>query len=123
MISQNISNISNNLQLQNNLSFNNDKLLNSNNNSKMEETMKKVDIEELNKTEQIIKKNKVELENSSFKYEVPIVTTDFGFNTKTKDFYIKVSRNGIENKFPTDEMMKLKEYLMNQNQAQLKENN
>ncbi len=52
------------------------------------------------------------------KYEVSISNTSFGYNTKSKDFYVKVERAKIENQYPTEEMMKVKAYMLS-----LQENN
>lgn len=70
-------------------------------------------IDQLNKNVNDI--DKVDLNNTLMKYEAPISNTSFGFNFNTKDFYIKVQRGNVESQYPTDEMMKLKEYLLNLN--------
>ncbi len=44
--------------------------------------------------------------------EVTLYNSDFGFNDSSKDFFIKVSRGTfVDNKYPTDELMRLKSYL------------
>lgn len=43
--------------------------------------------------------------------EVIVDNMKFGFNRETKDFYIKVTRGAAENKFPTEDMMKMKAYM------------
>ena len=52
--------------------------------------------------------------NESLKiyHEVSLSNTVFGFNESSKDFYVKVSRGEFENKYPTDQMMKLKAYFI-----------
>ena len=46
--------------------------------------------------------------------EVKLYNSDFGFNDSSKDFFIKVSRGTfVDNKYPTDELMRLKVYLNN----------
>ena len=55
--------------------------------------------------------------NSSKYFEIMLVSTKFGYNPKSKDFFIKVERNNTIHQYPTDEMMKFKIYqqtLMNQ---------
>ena len=48
--------------------------------------------------------------------EVKLYNSDFGFNDSSKDFFIKVDRGTfVENKYPTDELMRLKAYLNNLN--------
>lgn len=41
-------------------------------------------------------------------YEVLLPSTNFGFNTKTNDFYVKVTRGNVTNQYPTEDMMKFK---------------
>lgn len=47
--------------------------------------------------------------------EVILSSTNFGFNEASKDFFVKVTRGTVENKYPTDQMMKLKAYFMSLN--------
>ncbi len=49
--------------------------------------------------------------------EVSLANLNFGFNDASKDFFVKVTRGDIENQYPTDEMMRLKAYLMEENSA------
>ena len=46
--------------------------------------------------------------------EITLTNLNFGFNSESKDFYVKATRGDIENQYPTDEMMKLKAYLISQ---------
>lgn len=41
-------------------------------------------------------------------YEVNIYNQNFGYNTESKDFFIKVKRQELELQYPTEEMMKMK---------------
>ena len=59
-----------------------------------------------------VKETKNETNNSS-KYEVVLANMNFGFNDSSKDFYVKVARGNAENQYPTEDMMKIKAYLMN----------
>ena len=54
---------------------------------------------------------------SSSKYEVVLTNLNFGFNDSSKDFYVKAIRGEAENQYPTEDMMKLKAYLLNQDSA------
>jgi len=46
--------------------------------------------------------------------EVKLYNSDFGFNESSKDFFIKVSRGAfVDNKYPTDEIMRLKSFINN----------
>lgn len=50
---------------------------------------------------------------SSSKYEVVLANMNFGFNDSSKDFYVKVARGNTENQYPTEDMMRIKAFLMN----------
>ncbi len=43
--------------------------------------------------------------------EVVLDNVKFGYNTESKDFFIKVSRGEAEYKYPTEDMMKVKAHL------------
>jgi len=46
--------------------------------------------------------------------EVKLYNSDFGFNEGSKDFFVKVSRGSfVDNKYPTDDIMRLKSFLNN----------
>lgn len=47
------------------------------------------------------------------KYEVTLTNTNFGFNDSSKDFYVKAIRGNAENQYPTEDMMRIKSYLIN----------
>jgi len=52
--------------------------------------------------------------------EVKLYNSDFGFNESSKDFFIKVERGAfVDNKYPTDELMRLKSYLNEQNKSEV----
>ncbi len=75
-------------------------------------------------TNEIIKKDQVKKQDSSqisdvkanskfssFK-EAILPSSNFGFNEESEDFFVKVTRNAfVDNKYPTDEMMRMKLYL------------
>lgn len=54
--------------------------------------------------------------------EVILDNVSFGFNKETNDFFIKVKRGNVENKYPTDDMMKLKAALLDSLEAQSTKN-
>lgn len=57
-----------------------------------------------------------ESNNNIKKYnEVLLSNANFGFNDNSKDFFVKVTRGFAENKYPTEDMMRMKVYLMHLN--------
>ena len=52
-------------------------------------------------SEQIIEKNEVMLDN-----------VRFGYNKSSKDFFIKITRAEAEYKYPTEDMMKVKAFIL-----------
>ena len=44
--------------------------------------------------------------------EIILDNITFGYNKASKDFFVKVTRGDIERKFPTEDMMRLKAYLL-----------
>lgn len=36
----------------------------------------------------------------------------FGYNKNSRDFFVKVTRGDIERKYPTEDMMKIKAFLL-----------
>ena len=50
--------------------------------------------------------------NVANKSEVIIDNITFGYNKESKDFFVKVTRGDVELKFPTEDMMRLKAYLL-----------
>ena len=70
------------------------------------------DVSSLDKTNEVSKTEKLSTKNYN---EVVLSNLNFGFNDASKDFFVKVTRGTAENKYPTDEMMRLKAYLMHEN--------
>ena len=73
--------------------------------------------EAISKQKAVSDANKVEqtqVTSSSAKFEVVLANTNFGFNDSSKDFYVKVERGNSENQYPTEDMMKMKAYLLSQ---------
>lgn len=54
---------------------------------------------------------------ASQKYEVLLTNTNFGYNVNSRDFFVKVERGKVENQYPTEQMMKIKAYIQNQQQS------
>ena len=53
----------------------------------------------------------------SGKYETVLTNLNFGFNDSSKDFYVRAIRGNSENQYPTEDMMRLKAYLLSQDTA------
>lgn len=78
----------------------------------------KVEKTELEKSQEV----KVEKGNFSTYNEVTLTNLNFGFNDESKDFFVKVKRGDVENQYPTDEMMRMKAYLLSSNEKAAQEN-
>ncbi len=74
--------------------------------SKIQETDQKtkIDPEEKYKDAQ----TKVEAPNN----EVILDNVKFGYNSKTNDFFVRITKGDTEFQYPTEDMMKLKQNLM-----------
>ena len=44
--------------------------------------------------------------------EVILDNIKFGYNRESKDFFVKITRGDIENKYPTEDMMKIKAFVL-----------
>ncbi len=55
--------------------------------------------------------------------EVLLTNLNFGYNSSSKDFFVRVVRGDVENQFPTDEMMKLKAYFIAKAKAEIANTN
>lgn len=62
--------------------------------------------------------SKIVSNKNHINYDNPIVIDNlsFGYNSETKDFYVKIKRGNIESQYPTEEMMKIKSFLQNLNE-------
>lgn len=74
--------------------------------SKIQETDKKtkVDPDEKYKDEA----RKIEAPDN----EVMLDNVKFGYNSSTKDFFVRITKGDMEYQYPTEDMMKLKQSLM-----------
>ena len=81
--------------------------------------LEQIQQEAISKQKDISEAKKVETNTSSSnsKYEVVLTNLNFGFNDSSKDFYVKAIRGESENQYPTEDMMRLKAYLINQDTA------
>lgn len=71
--------------------------------SDVDEKIKVIDDEEYKKASS---KNANELN------EVILDNIQFGYNKSSRDFFVKVTRGDIERKYPTEDMMKIKAFLL-----------
>lgn len=79
---------------------------------------KQVEREEFLKAADEVKETKrVEPSDISNYQEVTLTNLNFGFNDNSKDFFVRAVRGEAENQFPTDDMMRLKAYLIAQDKA------
>ena len=89
---------------------------------KSSETKSKDDLEQIqqsaiSKEKEVSQSKKIENNTPSYKYEVVLSNMNFGYNDPSKDFYVKVERGNVENQYPTQEMMKMKGYLLSLDSA------
>ena len=83
-----------------------------------DEAIKKVEQEGISKEKEVSETKKVEDKvRTPNKFEVVLSNTNFGYNSSSKDFYVKVERGNVENQYPTEQMMKMKAYIQNQQQS------
>ena len=86
--------------------------------TKSKDELQQIQEAAITKEKEVSQTKKVENDTSSSnKYEVVLSNINFGFNDSSKDFYVKVERGNAENQYPTEEMMRVKAYLLNQDSA------
>lgn len=73
--------------------------------------------EAIDKQKELSDVKKLEEQQIDTKYEVVLSNMNFGFNEQSKDFFVKVVRGDMQNQYPTEEMMKMKAYMMSLNEA------
>lgn len=86
------------------------------------EVLEQPDIKEIIKRieeKKLDESQNIESKDSSVKAykEFLLTNLNFGFNSDSKDFFVKAIRGEVENQYPTDDMMRLKAYLMEENRA------
>jgi uncharacterized FlaG/YvyC family protein len=57
-------------------------------------------------------KKALSTQDISDKNEVILDNVKFGYNKNSKDFFVKVTRGDAEYKYPTEDMMKVKAYVL-----------
>ena len=87
-------------------------------------------VEKMQKVAEVDDKNKVIKDDeykkalgpkdNSDKNEVILDNVRFGYNKNSKDFFVKVTRGEAEYKYPTEDMMKVKAYILQELEAQNK---
>jgi uncharacterized FlaG/YvyC family protein len=82
------------------------------------DAVQQVQQEAISKGKEVADTKKVETgSTASSKYEVVLSNTNFGFNESSKDFYVKVERGSTENQYPTQDMMRVKAYMLSLDSA------
>ena len=79
-------------------------------------------VEKLTKISNLDQKNQVIAENeykkalspdaTASKNEVILDNVKFGYNKDSKDFFVKITKSEAEYKYPTEDMMKMKAYFL-----------
>ncbi|AXX92660.1 hypothetical protein CPU12_02210 [Malaciobacter molluscorum LMG 25693] len=64
-----------------------------------------------------VKTKKEDVDTSNI-IEFTLTNLNFGYNSNSRDFYVKAIRGESENQYPTDEMMKLKAFLLKLSQSE-----
>ena len=83
-----------------------------------QEAIQQVQQEAISKEKELTEAKKVGTNSTnSNKYEVVLSNTNFGYNDSSKDFYVKVERGSAENQYPTEEMMRVKAYMLSLDSA------
>ncbi|MBS9782859.1 MAG: hypothetical protein KGV43_03570 [Arcobacter sp.] len=82
----------------------------------------KKDLAQINKEEflnasKTLESEKIKDSVSLPKYEYTLTNLNFGFNDESKDFYVKVKRGKVEDQYPTEQMMRLKAFLLHSNES------
>ncbi len=79
----------------------------------IEKTQKISNVDEKNKVIQEDEyKKALGNQSSSDKNEVILDNVRFGYNKSSRDFFVKVTRGEAEYKYPTEDMMKVKAYIL-----------
>ncbi len=85
-------------------------------NSKLNSLEKAQKVAEVDEKKKVIQedeyKKSLGTQDNSDKNEVMLDNVRFGYNRNSKDFFVKVTRGEAEYKYPTEDMMKVKAYIM-----------
>jgi len=60
---------------------------------------------------------KASIETATPQFEYTLTNTNFGFNNSSQDFFVRAQRGNAENQYPTEDMMRLKAFILNQTQT------
>ena len=86
-----------------------------------EKTQKVINVDEKNKVIQEDKyKKALGSENIADKNEIILDNVKFGYNKSSKDFFVKITRGEAEYKYPTEDIMKVKAYILQELESQNK---
>ena len=87
----------------------------------LEKTKKVAELDEKSKVIQEDEyKKALSPEDNSNKNEVILDNVRFGYNKSSKDFFVKVTRGEAEYKYPTEDMMKVKAYILQELESSTK---
>lgn len=86
---------------------------------KKDNFLKGIDKTSSEKTSEVQETKEVRPQDVAKYQEVVLTNLNFGYNSSSKDFYVKAIRGEAQNQFPTDEMMKLKAYFIAQAKAEI----
>ena len=85
-------------------------------NSKLNNLEKAQKVAEVDQNKKVIQedeyKKSLGTQDNNDKNEVMLDNVRFGYNRNSKDFFVKVTRGEAEYKYPTEDMMKVKAYIM-----------
>lgn len=94
-------------------------------NAKLNNSEKVKKISEVNDKNKVIQddeyKKSVGNQDSSEKNEVILDNIRFGYNKNSRDFFVKVTRGDAEYKYPTEDMMKVKAFILQELEQNSKE--
>ena len=86
-----------------------------------EKTEKVINVDEKNKVIQEDEyKKALGSENMDDKNEIILDNVKFGYNKSSKDFFVKITRGDAEFKYPTEDIMKVKAYILQELESQNK---
>ena len=86
-----------------------------------EKTQKVINVDEKNKVIQEDEyKKALGSGDTTDKNEIILDNVKFGYNKSSKDFFVKVTRGDAEFKYPTEDIMKVKAYILQELEAQNK---
>jgi hypothetical protein len=94
-------------------------------NAKLNNSEKVQKVSEVNDKNKVIQddeyKKSIGNQNIADKNEVILDNVRFGYNKNSKDFFVKVTRGDAEYKYPTEDMMKVKAYILQELEQNSKE--